>query len=96
MKSDRHPCEACLTEKQREMWTDAAEEPANLEQPARQKMQRKGVDAIVANPLEAMESDHVEAIWLGGDSSRAAPGPLSKTDFARWLIAKVEAAATRT
>lgn len=74
----------------------ALEEPANLEQSARRKMQRKGVDAIVANPLEAMESDHVEAIWLGGDSSLAAPGPLSKTDFARWLIAKVEAAATRT
>ena len=67
----------------------ALEEPDRLEARALEKMQRKGVDAVVANPLETMESDAIEPLWLTG-GSREAPGRMSKTDFARWLVQRIE------
>ncbi|MEM9914705.1 MAG: phosphopantothenoylcysteine decarboxylase [Planctomycetota bacterium] len=68
----------------------ALEEPHELETRAVAKMKRKGVDAIVANPLVTMEDDAVSAVLLHADGRRETPDggtPLSKTAFARWLIA---------
>lgn len=69
----------------------ALEDPAHLEARAIQKMRRKGVDAIVANPLATMDSDAITPLWLTAAGAREAPGRMSKADFARWLIGKVEA-----
>lgn len=69
----------------------ALEEIENLEPRAADKMRRKGVDAIVANPLGTMESAGITAIWLTAAGQREAPGRMSKTDFAAWLIQRIEA-----
>jgi len=67
----------------------ALEPEATLEQSARDKLARKKVDAIIANPLETMDSDRIDATMLlatsSGTESRA-PGALSKREFAGWLI----------
>lgn len=67
----------------------ALEESAQLELRAREKLCRKAVDVIVANPLETLDSDHVEAIVLFADGRRIAPGPLCKSDFATWLVGQL-------
>lgn len=54
---------------------------------ARAKLVRKGLDLIVANPLETMGSDIVEAVVLtAGGRESATPGPMPKSDFAPWLL----------
>ena len=55
---------------------------------ARAKLVRKGLHAIVANPLETMESEEIDGTLLlaDGTSRRPDQGPLPKTDFARWLV----------
>lgn len=67
----------------------ALEEPDHLEARARDKMRRKSVDGIVANPLMTMDDDRIEAVYLTADGGRFEPGPLSKVDFARWLIGRL-------
>ena len=64
----------------------ALEEAETLEARARDKMQRKGVDGIVANPLSTMDADRIAGVLLTADGGRHEPGPMSKPDFARWLI----------
>jgi phosphopantothenoylcysteine decarboxylase/phosphopantothenate--cysteine ligase len=71
----------------------ALEESPALEQRAIQKLQRKALDAIVANPLPTMGAADVTAtvITATGGKVRVPSAPrgaaaLSKTDFARWLI----------
>ncbi len=66
----------------------ALEENKRLEERATEKRRRKGVDAIIANPLETMDADTISPVWLTATGQREAPGTLAKTDFARWLIAK--------
>lgn len=57
---------------------------------AREKLARKRIDLIVANPLGTMESDSIEAIVLGRDGFEASPGgAVSKAAFARWLLGVV-------
>lgn len=77
----------------------ALEEPAHLEQRALAKLRQKRVDAVVANPLDTMESDVVTATWLtaGEDDEPVveALGVLSKGQFARWLIQRLETWAGR-
>lgn len=68
----------------------ALEEAAALETKALVKMKRKGVDAIVANPLGTMESDAVTALWLTAAGDRHAPPRMPKSDFASWLIHRIE------
>lgn len=58
-----------------------------LEQRAGEKLRRKGVDAIVANSLKTMSAEDIEATLLLADGQKICPGPLSKSAFARWLIA---------
>ena len=64
----------------------ALEEAESLEVRARDKMQRKGVDGIVANPLATMDDGRISGVLLTADGGRHEPGPMSKPDFARWLI----------
>ena len=65
----------------------ALERPEELEVSARRKLARKGVDAIVANPIETMDADDVEATLFLRDGSARSPGAgrLPKRAFARWL-----------
>lgn len=78
----------------------ALEEAAVLEERAAEKMRRKGVDAIVANPLATMDAGRVAAVLLTPDGDRHEPpatagsgtdGPgQSKAAFARWLVAWID------
>jgi phosphopantothenoylcysteine decarboxylase/phosphopantothenate--cysteine ligase len=62
-------------------------EPEELNNIAQAKLIRKGVDAIVANPLETMESSKINATVLLKDGSELNPPALcSKAEFSRWLI----------
>ncbi len=66
-------------------------EPAErLPSRAMDKLRRKGVDAIVANPLETMDAGDVTATLLTAAGERHAPGAMSKDAFAKWLIEQVE------
>lgn len=59
---------------------------------ARAKLQRKGVDLIVANPLETMDAASIDAVVLdrsGGEYPT--PGRISKQEFAVWLLELIEA-----
>jgi phosphopantothenoylcysteine decarboxylase/phosphopantothenate--cysteine ligase len=57
---------------------------------AKRKLERKGCDAIVANPLETMDADSIEA-WLVWKDGRVdgTPGTILKTEFADWLLDRV-------
>lgn len=63
-------------------------EPAErLRQSAEEKLQRKQLDAIVANPLETMDADTVTAtVYLRTGQQLAPPPNISKAEFAQWLI----------
>ena len=67
----------------------ALEEPEALEERALEKMHRKGVDAIVANPLRTMEEPTITATLLWTDGRRDPAPPLTKDAFARWLLQRV-------
>lgn len=74
----------------------ALEEPASLPARARAKLQRKGLDAIIANPLATMGSDDIEAVLLTADGRQIRPpashgAALDKPAFARWLIRWIDA-----
>ncbi len=75
----------------------ALEPRAALAERAREKLQRKDVDAIVANPLETIDATDVEAVLYTRDEMfTPSEGPISKDDFAdwlvRWIVRRVEAA----
>ncbi|MEX0654894.1 MAG: phosphopantothenoylcysteine decarboxylase [Phycisphaeraceae bacterium] len=69
----------------------ALEQQDQLESRAAAKMKRKGVDAIVANPLGTMESASITPLWLTADGERAAPGRMTKSAFAGWLLERAKA-----
>ena len=65
----------------------ALEPRAALRQSARAKLDRKHIDCIVANPLETMESDTIEAVLIDRwEHETATPGRLPKPLFAQWLL----------
>ena len=69
----------------------ALEPEAELLASARRKLERKRVDAIIANPLETMESPDVRAIAvLRGGAERDAGPAMPKAKFAGWLMDLVE------
>ncbi len=72
----------------------ALEDPAVLEARAVEKMQRKKVDAILANPLQTMDAADIEPILFYADGRRDAPGRMAKTALAQWLISKIETVRT--
>ena len=63
-------------------------EPAeHLVERATAKLARKGVDAIVANPLETMDAPTISAhLIFPGTAPLAAPENLPKAEFAEWLL----------
>ncbi|MEQ8769744.1 MAG: phosphopantothenoylcysteine decarboxylase [Phycisphaerales bacterium] len=68
---------------------------------ARAKLERKGVHAIVANPLETMDSDDIEATLVGApcsgfEASEPTPGRMTKDAFAAWLLERIERARAAT
>ncbi len=67
----------------------ALEEPAALERRAAEKLRRKGVDAIVANPLRTIDAGTIEPLWLSARGERIAPGRMSKESFAVWLLERI-------
>ena len=69
----------------------ALEEPAVMETRAVEKMQRKKVDAILANPLATMDAADIEPILFYANGHRDAPGRMHKTQLASWLIDHVDA-----
>ncbi len=69
----------------------ALEPQDEVETSARAKLERKGVDAIVGNPLETMESSGIDAILvLAGRADVERPGPMSKSEFAAWLCLRLQ------
>lgn len=67
----------------------ALEPAAELMASAAGKIKRKGLDAIVANPLETMDSHEIEGTLVHADGRTETPGRLSKPMFAAWLIDRV-------
>ena len=68
----------------------ALEETEGLEEAARAKLLRKHVDAIVANPLETMDSSHIQATVLLKDGGEiTVPDKCSKAEFAVWLVKNI-------
>ena len=69
----------------------ALESPEVLEARAAAKLRRKGVDAIVANPLQTMEADAIDPRWITASGQTVRPGLMPKTQFAPWLLTQVQA-----
>jgi phosphopantothenoylcysteine decarboxylase/phosphopantothenate--cysteine ligase len=71
----------------------ALEPASSLETSARAKLARKGVDAIVANPIETLASDGIDATLIAADGASSRPDPIgrrvSKRVFAEWLLDQV-------
>lgn len=69
----------------------ALEDETGLREAALEKLRRKHLDAIVANPLETMDAEAVRAVVLTRSGDLLDPGgTLSKTDFAVWLLDRIE------
>lgn len=61
------------------------------------KLERKRLDLVVANPLESMGAEQIEAVALTKAGERIdTPGRVSKPEFARWLLDVIEARMGRT
>lgn len=67
----------------------ALEPAADLMASAAAKIQQKGLDAIVANPLETMDADDIRGTLIRADGRTETPGDLSKSMFAGWLIDRI-------
>lgn len=67
----------------------ALEEAAVLDARAQDKLRRKGLDAVAANPLGTMGAGDIRATIYTADGRVIKPPqaqPMPKADFARWLI----------
>lgn len=69
----------------------ALEPRDELLQSAKDKLARKGVDMVVANPLETMDSSEIEGLIVSRDGeTRPTSGVrMSKVAFAAWLIEQI-------
>ena len=67
----------------------ALEHPDDLAPRAAAKLRAKGADAIVANPLQTMEDEHIEPLWLTASGERETPGRMTKAGFAQWLLSRL-------
>ena len=57
---------------------------------AKEKLKRKSVDAIVANPLKTMNSREIEGIMLTKEGKILnSESCVSKASFAKWLVSKL-------
>lgn len=72
----------------------ALEPSDRLIESARAKLDRKGIDAIIANPLETMDAEDINAAWITspalGGALEHTPGPITKREFAPWLLDRIE------
>lgn len=69
----------------------ALEPREGLPEAALRKLRTKGVDLIVANPLETMEAEGIEATLLGPDGEIArTEGAVEKSAFAAWLLDRLD------
>lgn len=65
----------------------ALEPRDRLRASALDKLARKNVDAVIANPLETMESPTIDAeVFLRDGASWRTDGPMPKERFANWLL----------
>lgn len=65
----------------------ALEPEDELQAQAKAKLIRKGLDAIVANPLKTMDSDRITAsVLLRTGGTLDPPADLDKPSFAEWLL----------
>ena len=64
----------------------ALEPEERLEASARDKLARKGLDAIVANPLETMDAPTIGATVLTASGARHHCAEIDKREFAPWLL----------
>jgi len=64
----------------------------------RRKLERKGVDFVVANPLETMDSGHIEAHIVAPDDSPvgglSTGKAITKAEFAGWLLDVIDKVST--
>ena len=68
----------------------ALETPDRLVERAREKLACKSLNAIVANPLDTMESDSVDArLILCTGEEISAPEGIDKATFAGWLLKQI-------
>lgn len=68
----------------------ALEPRDRLMESARGKLARKGIDLIVANPLETMDADAIEATLVARDGrSWSTDGTIGKDRFAPWLLERI-------
>ena len=64
----------------------ALEPRERLERSAREKLERKDLAGIVANPLETMDAPDIDGtLFLRDGTVRSPGGPLAKEAFAAWL-----------
>lgn len=74
----------------------ALEPRDRLVESAKSKIVRKGMDAIVANPLETMNSIEIEATFISADGRCEATGTsIPKPMFAEWLMDRIESLSPR-
>lgn len=69
----------------------ALEPRDRLLESALRKLERKNIDLIVANPLETMDADSIEATLIANSTRNMdlrldTPGAITKPQFAKWLI----------
>lgn len=66
----------------------ALEPRAEMIASARAKLERKGVDLVVANPLETMDALEIEGVVVGPGGLAIHPPrvSMSKPEFASWLV----------
>ncbi|MEM1208973.1 MAG: phosphopantothenoylcysteine decarboxylase [Planctomycetota bacterium] len=69
----------------------ALEPAATMIERATAKRARKGVDAIVANPLDTPDAAAIDAAWITPTSTPQRTGPMPKGEFASWLLRRIEA-----
>lgn len=70
----------------------ALEPRERLRESASHKLVRKGLDLIVANPLETMDAQTIEATVFGRDGSEVNTcGAVEKSVFADWLLDLIDA-----
>lgn len=73
----------------------ALEPRERLLESAREKLARKSIDLIVANPLETMDGERIEAIVVDRQGAEhATDGAISKERFAGWLLDLISRRAT--
>lgn len=68
----------------------ALEETRGLLERAQEKLKRKHLDAIVANPLPTMGAGEIDATLLTASGETHEPGKMDKRRFADWIVDWIE------